>query len=103
MPRHSPDVTIYACPLCSAPLASDTGGYGCPARHRFDLAREGYVNLLPVQHKHSLEPGDSAEMLAARRDFLEQGHYAPLRAAIRQALLPSSPNHLLDISASEDW
>lgn len=103
MPRPTPDVTIYACPLCSAPLAPDASGYCCPARHRFDLAKEGYVNLMPVQHKHSLDPGDNAEMLAARRDFLEQGHYAPLRAAIGRALSQAPPGRLLDIGAGEGW
>ncbi|WP_420485199.1 putative RNA methyltransferase, partial [Escherichia coli] len=24
----------------------------------FDMAKEGYVNLLPVQHKRSRDPGD---------------------------------------------
>ena len=31
--------------------------------HSFDVAREGYVNLLPVQHKNSREPGDAEESL----------------------------------------
>lgn len=43
------------------------------------MAKEGYVNLLPVQHKRSRDPGDSAEMMQARRAFLDAGHYQPLR------------------------
>ncbi|MBE0772565.1 SAM-dependent methyltransferase, partial [Escherichia coli] len=49
----------------------------CPAGHRFDRARQGYLNLLPVQHKKSLDPGDNAAMVEARRQFLGAGHYAP--------------------------
>ncbi len=39
----------YSCPLCHAPLSRGDNHYSCPHRHQFDLAKEGYVNLLPVQ------------------------------------------------------
>jgi len=50
-------------------------------RHSFDIASQGYANLLPVQHKRSRDPGDSKEMVAARRRFLTAGFYSrlPLR------------------------
>lgn len=69
----------YSCPLCHAPLSRSDNHYSCPQRHQFDLAKEGYVNLLPVQFKRSRDPGDSAEMMQARRAFLDAGHYQPLR------------------------
>ncbi|PPS58607.1 hypothetical protein CRX72_19630 [Pantoea sp. BRM17] len=47
------------CPLCRQPLTQQPGVFRCDAGHQFDRAREGYVNLLPVQHKGSREP-DSA-------------------------------------------
>ena len=53
----------YSCPLCHAPLSRSDNHYSCPQRHQFDLAKEGYVNLLPVQFKRSRDPGDSAEMM----------------------------------------
>lgn len=49
----------------------------CERGHSFDIAREGYVNLLPGRH-----PGDTKEMLRARRAFLEAGYYQPLSDAI---------------------
>ena len=58
----------YSCPLCHAPLSRSDNHYSCPQRHQFDLAKEGYVNLLPVQFKRSRDPGDSAEMIL---DMLE--------------------------------
>ena len=76
----------YSCPLCHAPLSRSDNHYSCPQRHQFDLAKEGYVNLLPVQFKRSRDPGDSAEMMQARRAFLDAGHYRPLRRA--EALPP---------------
>jgi len=41
----------------------------------FDVARQGYVNLLPVQHKRTKDPGDSKEMVLARAQFLNTGIY----------------------------
>ena len=72
----------FSCPLCHAPLTHSDKSYTCPQGHQFDRAKEGYVNLLPVQHKRSRDPGDSAEMMRARRAFLDAGHYQPLREAV---------------------
>ena len=46
------------------------------------MARQGYVNLLPVQNKHSAQPGDTKEQVLARRAFLEGGFYAPIVDAL---------------------
>ena len=72
----------FSCPLCHAPLTRAEKTFICPLGHQFDRAKEGYVNLLPVQHKRSRDPGDSAEMMQARRAFLDPGHYQPLRDAV---------------------
>ena len=76
----------FSCPLCHAPLTHSDKSYTCPQGHQFDMAKEGYVNLLPVQHKRSRDPGDSAEMMQARRAFLDAGHYLPLRETVAQML-----------------
>ena len=83
--------TALACPLDGAPLASVDGGWTCPAGHRYDQAAQGYVNLLPVQHKRSRDPGDSKEMVAARRRFLEAGHYRPIAELAARAALADLP------------
>ena len=49
---------MLICPLCGEKLVQDGKSYICPNRHCFDMARQGYVNLLPVQNKHSLHPGE---------------------------------------------
>ena len=66
------------CPVCGKELADKGSSLVCEKNHSFDRARQGYVNLLPVQHKHSLIPGDNAEMLRARRAFLDSGRYEPI-------------------------
>lgn len=83
--------TALACPLDGAPLAPVDGGWVCPAGHRYDRAAQGYVNLLPVQHKRSRDPGDSKEMVAARRRFLEAGHYRPIADLAARAALADLP------------
>ncbi len=69
---------ILACPICRSPLATAANALRCGQGHSFDRAREGYYNLLVVQHKASLDPGDSREMVAARRRILDAGLYAPI-------------------------
>jgi len=83
--------TALACPLDGAPLAPVDGGWTCTAGHRYDQAAQGYVNLLPVQHKRSRDPGDSKEMVAARRRFLEAGHYRPIAELAARAALADLP------------
>ncbi len=95
-----------SCPLCHAPLMRSERSFSCPQRHQFDIAKEGYVNLLPVQHKRSRDPGDSAEMMQARRAFLDAGHYQPLRDAIASQLqtrLPAQAGAILDIGCGEGY
>lgn len=94
------------CPLCHQPLLPHAQGLRCDAGHQFDQAKEGYVNLLPVQHKGSREPGDSAEMLRARRAFLDAGHYQPLRDRVAEILaqrLAGQSAKVLDIGCGEGY
>ncbi|MFG3703725.1 putative RNA methyltransferase [Micromonospora sp. NPDC047670] len=74
------------CPVCGQPLAEATAGTAralrCPRRHSFDVARQGYVNLLAGRAPHA---GDTAEMVAARADFLAAGHYDLISAALAAA------------------
>lgn len=68
----------YRCPLCQQVLVLKNKSYRCENNHSFDKAKQGYVNLLPVQFKHSKEPGDNKAMVQARRAFLDKGYYQPL-------------------------
>lgn len=74
----------WACPVCQAPLVLDSQGAGCEQNHRFDRAREGYINLLLANQKRSKDPGDSRQMLLARRQFLQAGYYDILAAALER-------------------
>lgn len=96
--------TALACPLDGTPLARQENSWCCARGHCYDVAAQGYVNLLPVQHKRSLDPGDSKEMVAARRRFLEAGHYQPIAAAVaRQLLTGAGPLACLDAGCGEGY
>jgi len=94
---------MLICPLCAAPLASVDNGVACPAGHRFDRARQGYLNLLPVQHKNSRDPGDNQAMVEARRHFLSAGHYAPVAARLAELAAERRPERWLDIGCGEGY
>ena len=78
--------SLFCCPVCGASL-SDTGtALRCQKGHSFDKAAQGYVHLLPANQMRARVPGDSREMVAARRRFLEAGWYAPFRDAAGEIL-----------------
>lgn len=66
------------CPLDQSSLTLEERSLKCPNGHSFDIAKQGYVNLLPVQKKNSKDPGDSKEMILARQRFLAAGLYEPI-------------------------
>ncbi len=70
------------CPICGSKLNTFDKSLVCAGHHCFDIARQGYVNLLTVQQKHSLHPGDTREQVLSRRAFLEAGYYAPIAEAL---------------------
>jgi len=75
-----------ACPLDGSALQITDRSWRCANGHSFDIARQGYVHLLPVQNKRSKDPGDNKEMVAARQRFLNSGFYQPLADAISRAV-----------------
>lgn len=70
---------MFRCPLCGGGLVREEHRAVCGKGHSFDVARQGYVHLLPVNKMHSKLPGDSREMVESRRRFLEAGYYAPFQ------------------------
>ncbi|MCB8920183.1 MAG: methyltransferase domain-containing protein [Ardenticatenaceae bacterium] len=103
-------VRPLTCPICHDGLTRKGNRLACPQGHSFDLAREGYVNLLPTNRRLPPTVGDSAEMLQARRRFLDGGHYAPLAARLPQVMQEwattlnrAAPLTLLDCGCGEGY
>ena len=86
-------MSLFTCPLCHSPIQPAPDTWRCDGSlnpkqtaHTFDVARQGYVNLLPVQQKKSKAPGDSQVSIEARKRFLNAGHYQVLQALIGQQM-----------------
>jgi 23S rRNA (guanine745-N1)-methyltransferase len=111
---------LLACPHCGGGLTRVGGSVACPSGHTFDVARSGYLSLLPGDaHAGS---ADTAEMVAARVAFLGAGHFAPLAEALaeeaeralgggpgpgptrpRSGPGPPPPGCVLDLGAGTGW
>ena len=80
-------MSIIICPYCKSSLHdSREKTFICENNHSFDIAKQGYLNLLPVNQKKSKDPGDNQMMIAARRNFLELGFYDPLIDSIKNLI-----------------
>ncbi|WP_050983480.1 putative RNA methyltransferase [Saccharomonospora azurea] len=90
-PAAPPGTVVAAlrCSVCGDEMALEARTLRCPAEHSFDLARQGYVNLL-----HASVPkgtADTAAMVSAREAFLRGGFYAPLAHALASRAAPGTP------------
>src|SRR5690606_5692310 len=101
----NPDALI--CPLCEGALTLVDRQLICPNHHSCDLARQGCVQLLPVQQKRSQQPGDSKEMVVARSKFLNSGIYHPIGQKLtelgRSLWVENRALRLLDAGCGEGY
>lgn|SRR5690554_1755380 len=94
---------MLICPICQSALTEHENSVRCIFQHSFDRARQGYFNLLPVQHKKSRAPGDNLAMVQARRDFLSAGYYAPAAQRLATLMQERQPQRWLDIGCGEGY
>jgi len=88
------------CPVCQKQLYRKDKQFVCKKDHTFDVAKEGYTNLL---QKSSKTTGDSKEMVVARSNFLQRGYYQPLCNAIIDVLSTLHPTILVDAGCGEGY
>lgn len=102
----------FICPICQSPLIVGEKIWQCTGdnpqarQHSFDLAKQGYINLLPVQQKNAKNPGDSDLSIQARQRFLQAGFYEPLRHAVinmAQTMNSNTVDTWLDIGCGEGF
>lgn len=96
-------MNLLMCPVCREALALEGKTWRCKSNHSYDIAKQGYVNLHVVQHKHSKNPGDTPESVQARRSFLSAGFYAPLQQAVVAKIRELRIENLLDIGCGEGY
>ena len=94
--------TELICPTCRLALAAADRAFACESGHSYDLAREGYINLITGKAPSALQ-GDNAEMVRARRAFLGRGHYRPLAEAVAEAVTGMSMQVLADFGCGEGY
>lgn len=94
---------ILMCPVCRQSLDLNEKTWRCGQGHSYDVAKQGYVNLHVVQHKHSKNPGDTPESVDARRAFLQGGYYQPLQHAVVALLKQLDVKTVLDIGCGEGY
>src|SRR5918911_4436043 len=84
------------CPVCGDRLRASGATLRCPARHSFDVARQGYVDLTGGRVTH---PGDTADMIAARHALLAAGHFRVLTEALATAVGDRPAGLVVDVGA----
>lgn len=94
---------VLMCPICREALTLVDKTWRCDAQHSYDVAKQGYVNLHVVQHKHSKNPGDTVQSVEARRAFLEAGYYQPLQQAVVDRIQALNVERILDIGCGEGY
>lgn len=91
------------CPHCGKPLTRKDRSYLCENNHCFDVAKQGYVNLLLVTQKHSKAPGDNLSQVSARREFLSKGYYLPIARQLIELAAHAPHEAVLDVGCGEGW
>lgn len=98
-------VAVLRCPVCADALALTDRTARCPQGHAYDLAKQGYLNLLPSASTGI--DGDSAAMVGARTVFLGGGHYTPIRDALilnaAASLQPDGEELVVEVGAGTGY
>lgn len=90
------------CPVCKRELSRSENTFRCENSHSFDVAKEGYVNLLTGSKSGSLI-GDNRDMARSRKSFLDKGYFAAAAQAVCREISSSDPASVLDICCGEGY
>ncbi len=98
-------MSCFMCPVCKCDLHSDGKTYTCKNNHSFDIAKDGYVNLLMSQQSSLKRHGDDKLMVRSRRDFLNKGYYKALRDALCDCVKSTvkSDGVIIDVGCGEGY
>lgn len=98
-------LALLRCPLCRGSLEARAGSASCANGHSFDIARQGYLSLLPGDAR--LGSADTVQMVAARERFLGAGHFDPLGDALaseaERALVAGPDGSVIDLGTGTGW
>lgn len=91
----------YKCPICNEELVRIDNVYRCFNRHNYDIAKEGYVNLLKKQGGKDF--GDSKDMVKARHSFFNLDYYHDLKIELTKLISSYNPKTILDLGSGEGY
>jgi 23S rRNA (guanine745-N1)-methyltransferase len=92
---------MLRCPVCNQELHKLERTFRCEKGHSFDIAKEGYVNLLRAGKNGDLI-GDDKYSARSRRDFLNKGYYAALQQELCR-IFRDRQGSVLDICCGEGY
>ena len=87
------------CPKCGQKLIRKGQSWICQNAHTYDIARQGYVNLMLDGSVH----GDSKKMVQARHSFLLKGYYEVLKEKLEELAGKYHPKTLIDLGCGEGY
>ncbi len=99
--QHSHSPHILLCPVCREALLLEGRTARCASNHCFDVAKEGYLNLLLSHQRKSKHPGDDKAMIQARRRFFDSGAFDPVTKAIQHSTSNLPHPTVLDCGCGE--
>lgn len=91
---------MIKCPNCQKPLIKQELQYVCENRHSFDIAKQGYTNLLIHTQKST---GDNKEMVDARQKFFMNDYYACLKHKLISIIKQHNIKVMVDAGCGEGY
>ena len=101
MKSETTSIDPLICPACETALQWGEKECRCAKGHLFDLAKEGYANLLLSHQRRSSHPGDDDNMIQARRRFFDSGAFDLVTEQIKKSAIINHQSAILDCGCGE--
>jgi len=89
-------LSLFACPICQESMTiQEQGRMACSANHSFDIAKQGYINMLT----HGAASKYSKELFESRKMVIDSGIYDEIEDKIIELIAPAQT--VLDTGCGE--
>lgn len=90
------NLSLFACPICQESMTiQEQGRMVCSANHSFDIAKQGYINMLT----HGATSKYSKELFESRKTVIDSGIYDEIEDKIIELIAPAQT--VLDTGCGE--
>ena len=90
------NLSLFACPICQESMTiQEQGRMVCLANHSFDIAKQGYINMLT----HGAASKYSKELFESRKTVIDSGIYDEVEDKIIELIAPAQT--VLDTGCGE--